>query len=188
MGFLLTTGASGGHVIRPLDVIRIEHAGELDDPSQPENVLVDDSRWQLIGTVDPVDAADVLAPHLVEGPELLGNKGAAMLETEAVEGVDASLALVRPRKVLFRLEPPWKGRGSPRPRVAFALAGKGYDLALTDYQVAPKLMRAGLGDHDAEELGLAPGVALYLAISLAEARDGWCTKLVAAVIPLPLRS
>jgi hypothetical protein len=151
-------------------------------------VPVDDSRWQLTGAIDPVDAADVLSPHLVEGPELLGNRGAAMLETEAMEGVDASLALVRPRRVLFRLEPPWEGRGSPRPRVVFTLAGKGYDLALTDYQVAPRLMRAGLGDHDAAELGLAPRAAVCLTISLAEARDGWCTKLVAAVIPLPPRS
>jgi len=140
-----------GRAIRALDVVCLSHEGGLDDPSQPENALVDGSRWRLTGRLESTDATDFLARHVVQGPVLLGNRGT----------------------------------GRPRPRVGFALDGETYDLALTDYQVAPKLMNAGLGVHEPVDIGLAPGASLYLTVSLAEAREGWCTKLVAAVIPLP---
>jgi hypothetical protein len=174
-----------GHEIGPLDRVRFEHEGGLADPSQPENVAVSASRWQLAGRVDPGQAVGILSPYVIEGPTLLGNRGAAMPEDEAMEGVEASLALVRPSEARFHLEPPWEGASRARPRVAFELDGQGYDLALTDYLVAPRLMRAGLGEHDLYELGLPSGARMHLTVSLAEARDGWCTKLVAAVLPLP---
>ncbi len=175
----------GGREIRPLDIVRFEHDGGLSDPSQPENVAVAGSRWRLTGRLDPDDAGRVLSPHLVEGQVLLGNRGSAVPEEEAMLGVDASLALVRPRAVEFHLEPPREGTGRARPRGGFELAGQEYNLALTDYLVAPSLMKAGLGSHELSELGFAPDSDVYLTVSLAEALDGWCTKLVAAVIFLP---
>ncbi len=105
-----------GRDIEPLDIVRIEYGDNLDDPSQPENVEVGVTRWQLTGRVDRGDAGRVLVPHLVEGPVLLGNRGAAMPEEEAMQGVEASLALVRPRRLEFRLEQPWPGASRPRPR------------------------------------------------------------------------
>lgn len=60
-----------------------------------------------------------------------------------------------------------------------------YDLALTDYLVAPALMNAGLGTHELIALGFDAEADVFLTVSLAEARDGWCTKLVAAVLFLP---
>lgn len=173
-----------GRDIGPLDVVRFEHEGRLSDPSQPENVAVGEARWQLAGRVEPAGADTVLAPHLVGGPVLLGNRGAAMPEEEAMLGVESSLALVRPREIEFHLEPPWEGTSRARPRAAFELDGQSYDLALTDYLVAPKLMKAGLGSHGLAELGFAPDSGIYLTVSLAEARDGWCTKLIAAVFVL----
>jgi hypothetical protein len=177
-----------GRAIRPLDVVSLEHDGELADPSQPENVAVGSSRWKLAGAVDPADAAEMLASHLTDGPGLLGNRGAAMPEEEAAKGVEASLALVRPLEVEFHLEPPWEGTGKRRPRVQFDLNGQHYDLAVTDYVVAPRLMAAGLGRHEISSLGFAADASVHLTVSLAEPRDGWCTKLVAAVMPLPERS
>jgi hypothetical protein len=174
-----------GHEIEPLDIVRFEHEGELGDPSQPENVLVSDSRWQLAGRVDPVDAYDTLSPHVVEGQVLLGNRGTAVPADEAMRGVEASLALVRPSALEFHLEPPWEGSDRPRPRASFALGGHEYELALTDYLVAPRLIRAGMGSHRPSDLGFAPNSDVYLTVSLAEARDGWCTKLIAAVLFLP---
>jgi hypothetical protein len=174
----------GGHEIGPLDVVRFEHRGELDDPTQPENVEVTDSRWELIDRVDRVSAYDTLSPHLVEGPRLLGNRGAAMPESEASRGVEASLALIAPGRIEFHLEPPYDGTSKLRPRVRFELHGQDYDLALTDYLVRPRLLRAGLGHHDIADIGIEPASGILLTTSLAEAREGWCTKLVAAVLPL----
>lgn len=168
-----------------LDVVGFEHGGGADDPSQPENVEVAASRWWLTGKVDAADAVAVISPHLVNGPTLLGNRGLAVPGEEAMRGVGASLALVRPRSTEFHLEPPRKGTSRPRPRVGFELGGQRYDLALTDYLVAPALMNAGLGTHELIALGFDADADVFLTVSLAEARDGWCTKLVAAVLFLP---
>jgi hypothetical protein len=165
--------------------VRLEYGEERDDPSQPENVEVAASRWQLMGRVDPGRAADVLEPHLVGGPVLLGNRSAAVPEEEAMSGMEASLALVRPERLEFRLQPPWPGKNRPRPRADFKLDGQGYDLALTDYVVAPRLMAAGLGSHSLADLGFDDDPDVLLTISLAESQDEWCTKLVAAVLLLP---
>jgi hypothetical protein len=174
-----------GRDIEPLDIVRIEHGDNLDDPSQPENVEVGAGRWRMTGRVDPVDAARVLSPHLVEGPALLGNRGAAVPEEEAMGGMEASLALVRPRGTEFCLEQPWPGASRPRPRVGFELGNQHYNLALTDYLVAPRLVAAGIGTHGLVDLGLRADSDVLLTVSLAEPQDGWCTKLVAAVLLLP---
>ena len=162
-----------------------EHGDNLDDPSQPENVEVGDSRWQLTGKVDPDNASGALSPHLIEGPSLLGNRGAAMPEEKAMLGVEASLALIQPEFVEFSLERPHPGKSRPRPRARFALDGEDYDLALTDYLVAPRLIEAGFGPHRLEDIGLRANSDVLLTVSLAEPQDGWCTKLVAAVLLLP---
>lgn len=176
-----------GRDVEPLDVVSFEHDGRVDDPSQPENVKVGSSRWWLTGRVATGEAPKVLSPHLVDGPVLLGNRGAAMPEDDALKGVDASLALIRPAQVDFCLEPPSKGTSKPRPRARFELDGQQYNLALTDLQLRPRLLAAGLGVHGLDDLGLDPNADVLLTISLAEARDGWCTKLVAAVLVLPER-
>jgi hypothetical protein len=36
-----------GREIGLLDLVRFEYEGDLDDPSQPENVALGDSRWEL---------------------------------------------------------------------------------------------------------------------------------------------
>ncbi|HET7485438.1 MAG TPA: hypothetical protein VFJ64_08685 [Solirubrobacterales bacterium] len=99
--------------------------------------------------------------------------------------MEASLALVRPRSTEFCLEQPWPGASRPRPRVGFELGSQHYNLALTDYLVAPRLVAAGIGTHGLEDLGLRADTDVLLTVSLAEPQDGWCTKLVAAVLLLP---
>ena len=121
-----------GRDIELLDVVGFEHDGGVEDPSQPENVAVGASRWWRTGKVDPAEAAAVLAPHLVDGPALLGNGGAAVPEEQAMRGMDASLALVRPQGTEFHLERPRTGTSRLRPRVGFDLAGGHYDLALRE--------------------------------------------------------
>ncbi len=174
-----------GRGVDLLDVVGFEHEGPVGDVSQPENVEVGGSRWWRIGKIDPGSAAGILAPYLTHGSVLLGNRGAAVPEEEAMRGVDASLALVRPRDLQFHLEPPYEGASRMRPRVSFELGEQGYDLALTDHLLAPRLVKAGPGAHDFDDLGFDGDADTYLTVSLAEARDEWCTKLVAAAIFLP---
>lgn len=130
----------------------------------------------------------ILRPNLADGPRLLGNRGAAMTEEDALRGIDASLALVRPEQIEFRLDPPREGTAKRRPRVKFTLGGQDYDLSLTDTTVRPRMFREGPGRHESADLGLGSSTDLLLTVSLAEPREGWCTKLVAAVMPTPWRS
>jgi hypothetical protein len=174
-----------GREIRPLDVVRFEYRGPMGDPTQPENVEVADSLWELMDRIEAESALDVLSSHLARGPQLLGNRGSAVPETVAMRGVDASLALIAPESVECRLDPPHEGTTRYRPRLQFELNGEHYDLALTDYLVRPRLFSAGLGSYRLADLGLEPVSSILLTVSLAEALDGWCTKLVAAVLPLP---
>jgi hypothetical protein len=177
-----------GREIKPLDVVSFEHRGASGDPTQPENVEVAESRWELTDRIEPEDALGVLSSHLANGPGLLGNRGSAVPETVARHGVDASLALIAPENIECHLDPPHEGTSKLRPRIQFELSGQRYDLALTDYLVRPKLFAAGLGNHGLSDLGLEAASSILLTISLAEALDGWCTKLVAAVLPLPERT
>lgn len=176
-----------GRDLAPLDVVSFEHDGRVNNPAQPENVKVGNSRWWLTGRVEPADALGHLSPQLVEGPDLLGNREASVPEAEALQGVDASLALVKPAKVEFDLDPPFEGTSKSRPRTRFDLGGQHYDLAVTDFLIRSRLLKAGLGTHGLAELGLDPGADVLLTVSLAEAYGGRCWKLVAAVLVLPER-
>jgi hypothetical protein len=129
-----------GRDVQPLDIVSFEHCDKVDDPFQPENVAISDIEWQLTGCLRPSEAYAALSPHLVEGPMLLGNRGAAVPAEEAARGVEASLALIEPREVIFSLRHPYEGKSASRPRVSFSLNGRDYHRLLG----SPTLDEGGL--------------------------------------------
>jgi hypothetical protein len=172
---------------RPRDIVSFTYEKELDDPAQPENVLIDDEEsWQMESVLDLDDTFATLQPHLLDGPLLLGNKGKAVREHIAAEGVDASLAIIEPaERPEFILRPAAETYGKLKPRVDFRWGGRSYELGLTDYVVAPQVLEAGCGRYDAEELGFESTAHTLITISLAEPQNGWHSKLAAAVIFAP---
>ena len=169
-----------------LDVVRFDYTERCDDPVQPENVLVADTDWDLVDVIDPSGAYPRLRDHLSPGPVLLGNRGKAVKGSVAEAGLDASLALIEPTApVELVLQPPGETGGKLKPSAAFELDGKEYELRLTDYVVAPRVQRAGVGRHAPEDLGLPVGDRTLLTVSLAEAHNQWHTKLAAAMLFLP---
>lgn len=170
----------------PLDIVRFGYVERLDDPAQPENVLIDETEWQLLGHLDPSDAYVEFEDDLEPGPELLGNCGKAVLEDIAAEGVEASLTLVEPTvPVSFVMHPAEETYGKLKPRAVFDLDGEKYELGLTDIEVEARVRQAGVGAYSAEDLGFETPEKTLLTISLGEAYRGWHTKLVAAVLFLP---
>lgn len=168
-----------------LDVIRFGYSKQLEDPAQPENFLIDTSEWELSKRLDPTEARENLRGFLSSGPTLLGNRGRAVKDEIAAEGVEASLALIEPRSgVKLILSPPEDGKGKPKTRVAFNFSAAEYDLPVTDIAVEEALRAAGEGSYDPEDLGLVSGTT-FLTISLGEEFEGWHYKLAAAVIFLP---
>jgi hypothetical protein len=168
-----------------LDVVRFGFDKTLEDPAQPENVLIDGSAWELRRQLAREEAYGRLGPFLADGPLLLGNRGKAMTEDEATEGVDASLALIEPSAVNFLLRPPAETYGKLKPRVKFEFSSAEYELGLTDISIEEAVRRAGIGEYSPEDLGVGGDGPLLLTISLGEVHEGWHTKLAAAVLSLP---
>lgn len=169
-----------------LDVVRFGYSKKLEEPAQPENFLIDGSAWELRRRLKPTEAGETLHRFLASGPRLLGNRGRAMPEGEAAEGVEASLALIEPRSgIELALTPPEDGQGKPRPRVTFRFASKEYELPVTDIPVERAIREAGIGRHDPEDLGFDGSGTVFLTVSLGEAYEGWHYKLAAAVLFLP---
>ena len=168
-----------------LDVVRFGYEKPLEDPAQPENVLIDGSAWELRKRVLREEAHERLHRFLVHGPLLLGNHGKAVPDEEAAKGVEHSLALIEPTDVVFLLRPPEETYGKLKPRVRFEFSSSEYELGLTDIEMRERVLRAGVGEYRPETLGLDPDGPLLLTISLGEEQEGWHTKLAAAVLSLP---
>lgn len=169
----------------PLDIVRFGYEERLDDPAQPENVLIDDADWQRVGRLPSDGAYQALRGHLAPGPLLFGNRGAAVTENIAAEGMEASLALIEPDSVEFLMKPAEETQGKLKPRVSFRLGGgrRLFELNLTDYFARPLVLAAGCGTYSVEDLDLG-GKRILLTVSLAEAHKGWHSKLAAAVVPV----
>jgi hypothetical protein len=169
-----------GRLPAHLEIVRFEHSGNVEDPAQPENVLIKNEPWELVGELDAAEAYQHLEPLLTTGPVLLENRGKAVPDHVAQEGVAASLALVEPSDLRFTLAESRHPKGSPR--ALFALAGQEYSLPLTESLVRPRLFAAGFGTYDFADLGLAEPDHALLTVSLAEPDNDWRSKLIAAVI------
>jgi hypothetical protein len=170
----------------PLDVVRFGYVEQLKHPAQPENVLIDETEWELVERVDPGGAYAELENGLELGPALLGNRGKAVKGTVAAEGVEASLALVEPTApIAFLMRPPEETYGKLKPRALFELAGEEYELGLTDIVVESRVREAGVGTYSGGDLGFDDSDATLLTISLGEVYRGWHSKLAAAVLFLP---
>jgi hypothetical protein len=185
-GLLRTECGVDGRWPEVLDVVRFDYVKRQDDSAQPENVLIDGSPWELRKTMPREEAYERLRSHVTEGPALLGNRGKAMPAEEAAKGMDASLALIEPAAgVSLVMRPPEEEEGKYKPRVVFEFASKRYDLRLTDIPVEKAVRAAGVGEYSPRDLGFdAPGPIL-VTVSLGEAKNGWHTKLGAAVLFLP---
>jgi putative nucleic acid modification protein with dual OB domain len=170
-----------GRLPAPLDIVEFGYERRLDDSIQPENVPIADEPWRLTGILDPDAAYEELRAGLVSGPELFGNCEREVDEETAREGIPSSLALVEPEELRFAVNPPYRS-GPFKPRAAFALAGQDYDLPVTDMEIRPRLMKAGLGGHAQADVGLDPENRTLMTISLGTPKFGACWKLAAAFL------
>jgi hypothetical protein len=170
-----------GRTPRLLEVVSFAHRGPNGDPAQPENVVIADAPWKLEGHANPRKALELLLEVADRGSALFVNRGRAVPETVAAEGLGASLALIEPERLRF-------GHGAPAnahtgsPRALFEFGGRDWSLPVTDFDFGPRILRKQVGIYGWEDLGFdRPGRAL-LTTSLGTAHEGWHHKLVAAVL------
>jgi hypothetical protein len=166
-----------------LDVLKMRLVCPQPAPHHPENWLMDTGQWESTRVGLP-QMREFLQQSVTTGPELLGGTG-SRIEHEALqrEPAAASLALVRPQDLHWQIEESTQG-GKRRTRAVFTLAGASYSLPLTDPVWLKRLASLPLGSHPCA----ATEQEMFLTVSLSEpfAENGFCYKLAAAVIELPV--
>lgn len=167
---------------RNFDIIRVGVIKSHPSPSQPENWLIDGSSWRLIERPAPAQFHFLLRKAIHSDERLFGSVSdrvpARDFQTRKAE---ASLLLIRPNNVRWLTE---EFRGRRKARVSFKLGNAEYRLAVTDPNYDWEVRLKELGWHTSDELGIDEDRMLFT-VSLGEAFEGNCYKLVAAVLAWP---
>ncbi len=167
-----------------LDLLRLPLRGPAPRAHQPENWLLAPGRWQRRRSLSGRQAATLLAGIATPGPELFGGAGDRVPAAEYAEQPAASsLALIEPAELAWLVEN--RPGGQRRTRAAFSLGGTAYSLAVTDLEFELRLALLPPGQHAREAAGIGAAARVFLTVSLGEPFEGFCYKLVAAVIALP---
>jgi hypothetical protein len=171
--------------IMPLDVVRVSLTKKHEQPYQPENWFISDEPLQLVRRISPVEAAPILEPALVSGPDLLGNRSETISKSELeANPPSASLALIEPENLEWVIELHWKGY--LRPRASFVLTGITYSLSITDPIWKDKLKSSlAEGTHSLKTTGINRRDRVLLTISLGSPLGSYCWKFVAGIIVIP---
>lgn len=174
-----------GTEVRTLDVIRLDLSRPLPQPYQPENWLVSNTMpWHLISRPAPESLIQIMRSNLVSGHCLLGNT-IDRVPAASFSGTSApsSLALVIPENPYLRVTKDVNNR--KQVRAIFEVSRTYYDLVVTDPVWERKLSNRPDGDYPLTAAGLKPDDRVLLTVSLGEPFNGYCYKLVAAIIVLP---
>jgi hypothetical protein len=181
----------------PLDLLHIPVGAAVPQPHHPEDRLITGAKWELASRPAPGDVAvPLLRAHLDRGPDLLGNAKDRLPYGQFLQRpADASLALVYPRDLRWRIERVGE-YSKRRTRAVFTLTGAEYDLPVTDPEWEHQLSHLPVGEHplastvegvvDAtDRVLLTVSLSEPLGVDDAAGTGGWCYKLVAAVIVIP---
>lgn len=163
------------------EVVTFETQGACPLPGQPENVLVGVGPWELESRLSPEEAAGIVEPHLVKGPEVLGSLSDRISEAIVQqEPVSVSLQVIEPEALEFEHERvPW-GSGS-RTWARFSLGAAWHAIRLTDVIVRPWLVKHDPGTYTLEDMGIDRTARVALTVSLGDAFEGTHYKLAASV-------
>jgi hypothetical protein len=164
-----------------LNVISVPVTAHVPGPHQPENWSYAGGGWRLVRKASFASVRGMLESHIHDGSTLFGHTG-DRIEYTTLESnpVAYSLALVMPPEVTWSVGASFTGRTQVRAR--FAWGGENNNLVVTDLDWIERLRSLGIGLHDNTALGLPRTQRFMLTISLGEPFDGYCYKLVAAVI------
>jgi hypothetical protein len=164
------------------DMLRIGVQSPLPKPHQPENWLIDGTRWELLARPLPGEKHALLQASVVAGPELFGNRSDRLPENSFHNPTEASLALVVPQNLRWRIFLTEDFRR--RTRAVFSLGAAEYDLSLTDPVWEERLRHLPESFLEQEASNFPLPDSVLLTVSLSEPFNGFCYKLVAAVIVL----
>lgn len=171
-----------GHVTEPLDTIRLNLKRQRPKYNQPENWVIGNEPWEFLGTelgkpqVLAINAALQREGYIFSDPETWTSK------RELKERpVFWSLTLIQPSQLDFWI----KNRDSdPQPRAEFVFNGNRYDLPITDPSWRTPVKSGEMDSLPSPDIVDADKEILFT-ISLGEAFERRCYKIVAAIFTMP---
>lgn len=162
------------------DIIKIPVIGADPHFYQSENYVIDAKYyWNKVGEItwsDVKQLVDKPVPLWVSGDSTFHGHNDRVKLDDASK-LKNSLVLIEPEDLIIRVAVEGADFGDPRRRLRalFRHAGTHYSLAVSDPAAEKALLAKPDGDYKMADK--------YLCISLGEPHtDGWCYKLVAAVI------
>lgn len=171
----------GGAEARPLDVIRVGVCKPRPAIHQPENWVIDRTTWSLLPRPPGKLFLSVLGHAIDSDAEILGGLGDRVAFADfAVRPAPASLALIAPEDIYLYHRQTSKGRVQVRGRFPM---GAGADLRQFDLPITDPHWEKAIQEHGPLTLRKADGDFL-VTVSLSEPYEGFCYKLIAAIMPL----
>jgi len=172
-----------GTIVEPLDSVRVYFDDYVPLYHQPENWLVaEDESWELLSSELDTRQQLVLNIALQREGQIFSTERNSRSKVDLKDSLSTrSLTLIRPQDPQFYIKS--SENGSDQPRVEFDFDGYQYDFPITD----PDWRRRTQTD-DVETLPsvdeLDNDQDVLFTISLGEAYEGHCYKIVAAIFSL----
>ena len=169
----------------PLDLVDVDLGYPVPIPGQDENVFLGPDGFSKVREHDPARLREEMESLIEERPSFLETGSPTRIPFAEVQsgGIGQSLALVEPASVEWRVET--NRLGQPRVRCQFDLGWRRFGLRVTDPEIEGRFRSRGLGTYDRSVAGIPDDRRLLLTISLGGPFEGFCYKLVAAVLALP---
>ena len=156
-----------------LDVVKAHDAEPHPEGAQKENSYY--SSFATVGSI-PFSVKDLDIFLDKTHSSLFGNRGVAVHPDKYGE-LDYSALFIKCTEVEFYLKDRTNIERIPQPRAKFKFKGIDYDLPITD-----PIFRQAI-HNDIEKANSYP--SYYFTISLGVENEGWHSKLIACVIPIP---
>jgi hypothetical protein len=174
-----------GDELRLLDLVRAEVTTPRPEAHQPENWVLANTKMTLLSRPAPVFMLKVLQNYVTTDPKLLGSIGDKISESYYTRyPLKESLALALPQQIEWRVTT--GVRGNRQVRACFNLRGRDYNFSITDPVWLAKFNNLPVDNYSLADSGLTPNDKIWFTISLSEPFNGFCYKLVAAVLVNPL--
>ena len=176
----------GGRLPQFLDIIEIEVNRNINNPTQPENWLIEKTKWTKTGKI----GINSVFKHFIENPPNLWS--AALCQPDRIDtneyirnGYNSSLCVIKPDTFVMEIDTffnHFEGREQKRRRGKFLYNSVDYDLAITDPVTDRKYFSPFPGIDDGIKQITMDTEKCLLCISLAPEFNGYHYKLVATVI------
>ena len=172
-----------GTIVEPLDSVRVCFEEYVPLYHQPENWLVaEDGSWELLSSELDTRQQLVLNIALQREGKIFSTERNSRSKVDLKDSLSTrSLTLIRPQNPQFYVK---SGEtGSDQPRVEFDFDGYQYDFPITDPAWRRQTQKDGVETlPSVDELDNDQDV--LFTISLGEAYEGRCYKIVAAIFSL----